>query len=43
MDNLISSIIGTGCAEILTLPICTVKTVYQNSNETFEFKLLRKK
>ncbi len=34
MDNLISSIIGTGCAEILTLPICTVKTVYQNSNET---------
>lgn len=33
MDHLISSIIGTGCAEIITLPICTIKTVYQNSDE----------
>lgn len=29
--NLIPSIIGTLTAEILTLPICTVKTVYQNN------------
>ncbi len=32
MENLVSSVIGTLTAEILTLPICTVKTVYQNSN-----------
>ena len=32
MDHIISSIIGTTYAEIITLPICTVKTVYQNSN-----------
>lgn len=31
-DNLIPSIIGTLTAEILTLPICTIKTVYQNNN-----------
>lgn len=31
MENLISSIIGTLCAEIITLPICTIKTVYQNN------------
>ncbi len=31
MENLISSVIGTLCAEIITLPICTVKTVYQNN------------
>lgn len=29
MDHLISSIIGSACAEALTLPICTVKTIYQ--------------
>ena len=34
--NLIPSIIGTLTAEILTLPICTIKTVYQN-NPTFTF------
>jgi hypothetical protein len=32
MENLIASVIGTLCAEIITLPICTVKTVYQNNN-----------
>jgi hypothetical protein len=32
MDNLFSSIIGTFVAEILTLPICTIKTVYQVNN-----------
>lgn len=31
MEHLISSIIGSGCAEILTLPICTVKTIYQTN------------
>lgn len=31
-NNLIPSIIGTLSAEILTLPICTVKTVYQNNS-----------
>lgn len=30
-NNLIPSIIGTLTAEILTLPICTIKTVYQNN------------
>jgi hypothetical protein len=30
-NNLIPSIIGTLTAEILTIPICTVKTVYQNN------------
>lgn len=29
MEHIVSSIIGTICAEILTLPICTVKTIYQ--------------
>ena len=29
MEHLISSSIGSACAEILTLPICTVKTIYQ--------------
>lgn len=33
LDNLASSIIGTLAAEIVTLPICTVKTVYQNNPE----------
>lgn len=32
MENLFASVIGTLCAEIITLPICTVKTVYQNDN-----------
>ncbi len=31
MENLFASVIGTLCAEIITLPICTVKTVYQNN------------
>lgn len=30
-SNLIPSIIGTLVAEIITLPICTIKTVYQNN------------
>lgn len=30
-NNLISSVIGTLVAEIITLPICTIKTVYQNN------------
>ena len=29
MEHLISSSIGSACAEILTLPICTIKTIYQ--------------
>lgn len=33
LDNLASSIIGTLIAEIITLPICTIKTVYQNNPE----------
>lgn len=32
MENLFSSVIGTLFAEVITLPICTVKTVYQNNN-----------
>ena len=31
MEHLVSSIIGSGCAEVLTLPICTVKTIYQTN------------
>ncbi len=31
MENIIPSVIGTLSAEILTLPICTIKTVYQNN------------
>lgn len=30
-DNIIPSVVGTLTAEILTLPICTIKTVYQNN------------
>jgi hypothetical protein len=29
MEHFISSCIGSACAEILTLPICTIKTIYQ--------------
>jgi len=29
MEYIISSVIGTICAEVLTLPICTIKTIYQ--------------
>lgn len=29
MEHFISSSIGSACAEILTLPICTIKTIYQ--------------
>lgn len=32
--DLLSSAVATGCAEILTLPICTIKTNYQNSSST---------
>jgi hypothetical protein len=31
IDNIIPSVIGTLTAEVLTLPICTIKTVYQNN------------
>lgn len=31
IENIIPSVIGTLSAEILTLPICTIKTVYQNN------------
>lgn len=40
MENLISSVIGTLCAEIITLPICTVKTVYQNNNTLTIFQTI---
>jgi len=30
-NNLVPSLIGTLTAEIITLPICTIKTVYQNN------------
>jgi len=33
MEHIISSIIGTTCAEVLTLPICTVKTIYQTQTQ----------
>jgi len=37
MENILPSLIGTFFAEIFTLPICTVKTVYQiNSNLTIQ-------
>lgn len=32
MEHIVSSVIGTTCAEVLTLPICTVKTIYQTNN-----------
>jgi hypothetical protein len=32
MEHFISSSIGSACAEILTLPICTIKTIYQNQS-----------
>lgn len=32
-QNLIYSLVGTSIAEILTLPICTVKTNYQNTKD----------
>ena len=31
-SNLVPSLIGTLSAEIITLPICTIKTVYQNNH-----------
>lgn len=34
LNNILNSAIGTFVAEIITLPICTLKTVYQN-NPTF--------
>lgn len=34
MEHFISSSIGSACAEILTLPICTIKTIYQTQTVT---------
>jgi hypothetical protein len=34
MEHFISSSIGSACAEILTLPICTIKTIYQTQTQT---------
>jgi len=34
MEHIISSLIGTTCAEVLTLPICTVKTIYQTQTQS---------
>jgi len=34
MEHFISSSIGSACAEILTLPICTIKTIYQTQTLT---------
>jgi hypothetical protein len=39
-NNLIPSIIGTLVAEIITLPICTIKTVYQNNPNLTFFKTI---
>ena len=33
-NNLFSSLVGTGIGEIVTLPICTIKTNYQNTSST---------
>lgn len=33
-NNMISSALATAGAEIATIPICTIKTVYQTSNQT---------
>ena len=33
MENFISSSIGSACAEIITLPICTIKTIYQTQTQ----------
>ena len=33
MEHFISSSIGSACAEILTLPICTIKTIYQTQQQ----------
>jgi len=40
MDNLINSAIGTAFAELLTLPICTIKTNYQNTNSNSIIKTM---
>jgi hypothetical protein len=32
LDRAINSAVATGVAEIITLPICTIKTVYQNTD-----------
>jgi len=34
MEHFISSSIGSACAEMLTLPICTIKTIYQTQTVT---------
>lgn len=36
MDKLTASLIGVSAAELWTLPICTVKTVYQSNDITFK-------
>jgi hypothetical protein len=38
MEYFVSSATGTLCAELITLPICTVKTVYQNSQPNINIK-----
>lgn len=34
MNNLYASLVATGFAELTTIPVCTVKTNYQNTNST---------
>ena len=41
LKNLYASLIGTALAEIITLPICTLKTNYQNSYQTSIQKLTK--
>ena len=33
IENIVNSAVGTTIAEVVTLPICTIKTNYQNSSE----------
>lgn len=42
LNNFYSSLIGTGIAEIITLPICTLKTNFQNSNHQSIKELTKK-
>jgi hypothetical protein len=39
--DIYSSIIATGIAEIITLPICTIKTVFQTSNNISYIKIIK--
>nr|QZX42720.1 mitochondrial carrier [Mimivirus sp.] len=40
-NNIINSAIATGIAEIMTLPICTIKTNYQNTNSTSMYQTIK--